>query len=87
MPNRKEVRWFTRGEFTTSAMSHEGDENLDGTMEGRRAEQLLGPKSSIYTFTASFSELTSELSSKRKRAEENRHTLITVDDGPQTFWW
>jgi hypothetical protein len=52
MPRRKEVRWFTRGEFTAQALPMDA---------GRRAggETRLGPLSSIYSFTSHFSDLAS----------------------------
>ena len=34
MPRRKEVRWFTRGEFSKTAISHEGDNSTgDNTLQ------------------------------------------------------
>lgn len=98
MPHRKEVRWFTRGEFTTSNLPREGglfphpyqDTALEShdiklmdmdTDRGMHQEYLLGPGSSIYSFTRHFGELASDL----KR--EERSDLISIDGGPHTIWW
>jgi ligand-binding sensor domain-containing protein len=77
MPSRKEVRWFTRGEFSQSAISHEGDEDGQETFLGyRKGEKLLGKGSSIYSFTSAFRPLTAHLNK-----EGNRKDLVTIDGG------
>ena len=83
MPKRKEVRWFTRGEFTTNAIAHEGEEDSINIplLEGRK-EILLGKGSSVYTFTNSFAGLSREL-----ERDKSKHDYVTVDGGPHTLWW
>lgn len=74
-PNRKEVRWLTRGEFTTVAMEHEE------IGESSRGKKLLGAGSSVYSFTSSFGRLARTL----EHTESTQ--LITIDGGPHTLWW
>ena len=75
MPHRKEVRWFTRGEFTTTAL-------LPDTHADQSAKQnkMLGPESSIYSFTNAFDIATREISAHPDR-------IVTIDGGPHTLWW
>ncbi len=86
MPRRKEVRWFTRGEFTTSAIPHEGDE--DGPEVTMHKEHLIGKETSVYTFTRHFNALADMVNTP------NDHThnapskkMIAIDGGPHTLWW
>jgi hypothetical protein len=77
MPSRKEVRWFTRGEFTQNAISHEEEEDEQETFLGhRKGEKLLGAGSSIYSFTSAFRPLTAHL-----KRENNRKDMVTIDGG------
>lgn len=80
MPNRKEIRWFTRGEFITHPMWHEGlhDENIEQV-----GEPMIGPDTSIVTFTRAFRAFEHSL---RDVTKANEHK-ITLDGGPHTFWW
>ena len=76
-PEKKEVRWFTRGEFTWTGIHREEGQ---GDMEGMEEERRLGPASSIYSFAEFF----------RKASETIREKpldTITIDGGPHTFWW
>lgn len=82
MPARKEVRWFTRGEFTRSRMELEqppapgsGDMLADAP-----TSRLLGPGSSIYSFTKSFQTAVRDIAA-------HPATHITLDGGPHTLWW
>lgn len=61
MPKRKEVRWFTRGEFTKESMTREGrfpdpyKDELQVTIgDNRQDSMLLGSSTSIYSFTNNF---------------------------------
>ena len=76
MPRRKEVRWFTRGEFMTSPMEAE-----DGDYHPHREEVRLGPGSSIFSFTNAFDTLAKEV------MDSSAQDLITIDGGPHTLWW
>lgn len=81
-PRRKEVRWFTRGEFTTNALPREGsfpkpyDDILQEGIDG-----LIGSESSIYSFTSSFNDAT------RSITHESSSDLVAIDGGPHTLWW
>jgi hypothetical protein len=99
-PRRKEIRWFTRGEFTLQAMRHEGDPISGGTeMVVRGKEGLLGSESSLLSFTQSFDSMQKLVQSDLLRSQsmgedDNTTTLsrqaresITVDGGPHTLWW
>eukprot|EP01038_Epipyxis_sp_PR26KG_P007166 gene7166-9769_t len=79
-PRRKEIRWFTRGEFQTTAMDHEGDSNAN---KNGRNELLLSKTSSVYSFTKHFSDAASVILD----SPENSASIITIDGGPHTFWW
>ena len=83
MPRRKEVRWFTRGEFTTSEMLHE-DEDMALVDGHRRHEVLIGKETSPYSFTSSFAPLSSFLEHHSDSSDRN---VITIDGGPHTLWW
>eukprot|EP01038_Epipyxis_sp_PR26KG_P008159 gene8159-11043_t len=83
MPERKEVRWFTRGEFTTEPILHEGDENNEENVGFGRHEMLLGPESSIFSFTRAFRLAAEVISEKRHSFGDS---IITIDGGPHTFW-
>ena len=76
MPQRKEIRWFTRGEFTTAHLSP-GDRHLD---QSQRGDRELSDQSSIFSFTNSFVTATREIFAHPDK-------LITVDGGPHTLWW
>ena len=76
MPQRKEVRWFTRGEFTTAHLSPE-DRQRD---QNQRGDRELSDQSSIFSFTNSFVTATREIFAHPEK-------LITVDGGPHTLWW
>lgn len=78
MPRRKEVRWFTRGEFMTGSMSQE---NI-GETHFNPGEKRLGSASSIYTFTSAFQQLANDISNDLSQKQ-----LITIDGGPHTLWW
>ena len=78
MPHRKEVRWFTRGEFTTQALLPEGYPL--SKEDSRRREGGISPDSSIFSFTNSFDMATREIAAHQDR-------LITIDGGPHTLWW
>lgn len=83
MPHRKEVRWFTRGEFTTTALQPEGEENnrgRDGRFHGHKEEYQLSPHSSIFSYTNSFDAATRDI-------YHNPEHIITIDGGPHTLWW
>lgn len=80
MPNRKEIRWFSRGEFITRPMWHEGMKNEDVDHVG---EPQLGPGSSLNTFTRAFRALEEAL----EKAPEDNSQKITIDGGPHTLWW
>lgn len=94
MPARKEVRWFTRGEFTRSRLdmevaldSADGDSGKGGVHRQQQSidtdsniHQLLGPGSSIYSFTKSFHNAV-------KGIMAHPSTHVTVDGGPHTLWW
>lgn len=79
---------FCVGEFTTSAIGHEGgSEHMETNMEGaRNGERLLGSKSSIFTFTSSFADISRELGGGAV-SESDKSELITIDGGPHTLWW
>ena len=47
-----------------------------------RGERLLGPRSSIYSFTVSFREIAIQLTRHPQEAP-----FITIDGGPHTLWW
>ena len=84
MPDRKEVRWFTRGEFTRSRLDMErpgdGQDQARQRDGGVSPNQLLGPGSSIYSFTKSFQNAVKDI-------DLHPATHITLDGGPHTFWW
>jgi hypothetical protein len=62
MPKRKEVRWFTRGEFTTSALVPEGyAPEFDISRAPGPKERRLSDKSSIYTFANAFDDATKDI--------------------------
>jgi hypothetical protein len=92
-PHRKEVRWFTRGEFTTHVMQREGDfpseyndplPRLLAAVDPSSVhnEKLLGSESSIYSFTGSFNEATRSIA-----LQPAKQGVITIDGGPHTLWW
>eukprot|EP01039_Chlorochromonas_danica_P003690 gene3690-4037_t len=82
-PFRKEVRWFTRGEFNQGSMSHEEEEDGSTSLQSA-TKRLLGPSSSIYSFTMAFRRLAHILThSEAEKAQK----LITIDGGPHTLWW
>ena len=83
MPKRKEVRWFTRGEFTTEALQEESDDTRQG---GRRREARLGRGSSIYSFTQAFNDISEKIRQLGYNSSET-NSLVTIDGGPHTFWW
>jgi ankyrin repeat protein len=57
-PTRKEVRWFTRGEFARSALPREGEEADRGLPLPLPAhEKLIGRGTSLYSFTSFFRPL------------------------------
>lgn len=74
-PSVKEVRWFTRGEFTVDPLPEEHP------LTCRHSQQCrLGPESSIYSFTKMFAKAALEI--------QNRPAdVITIDGGPHTLWW
>ena len=78
MPRRKEVRWFTRGEFTTQALT--GDGFVPESELTRRVEHGISSRSSIFSFTNSFDMATRDIAA-------HPETLIAVDGGPHTLWW
>ena len=78
MPHRKEVRWFTRGEFTTQPLVLEG--YPPDKPDTRRRELGLSDYTSIFSFTNAFDMATREISAHQDR-------LITIDGGPHTLWW
>ncbi len=83
MPKRKEVRWFTRGEFTTDALREETEDVQHG---GRRQELRLGRGSSIYSFTQAFDDMNEKIRHAGYNSSET-NSLVTIDGGPHTFWW
>jgi hypothetical protein len=78
MPRRKEVRWFTRGEFTTQALPAEGVK--PNSELPRHVEQGISAESSIFSFTNSFDMATRDIAA-------HPETLIAIDGGPHTLWW
>ena len=53
-------------------------------------EKLLGPASSVFSFTRSFTTLSDRLDaalSGQAPARLSAVDLVTVDGGPHTFWW
>lgn len=71
---------FNEGEFQMRKMWHEGlNEGLDET-----GEPMIGPDTSITTFTRSFRNLQSRL---LQGPQHDGERLITIDGGPHTFWW
>jgi len=75
VPNVKEVRWFTRGEFTTDPLPDENPLTCKHPQQCR-----LGREISIYSFTKMFAKAVREI---RKKPTE----VITIDGGPHTLWW
>jgi hypothetical protein len=99
MPTRKEVRWFTRGEFARTTLPYEGIGTgtgasqlqpgawAGGILEGvGRGEKLLGSQSSVFSFTRYFRELAAELE-QEGHLDSVAQSLLTVDGGPHTLWW
>ena len=83
VPSRKEVRWFTRGEFTRSRLDMElarDGGGGGGEASSSSSHQLLGPGSSIYSFTKSFHNAVNSIVA-------HPSTHITIDGGPHTLWW
>ena len=83
MPLRKEVRFFTRGEFTLSALEAEpASDPLNPQQQHRspHTEYKLSEHTSLYGFTHAFSHA---IDSIKRRPEQ----VITIDGGPHTFWW
>ncbi len=78
-PKRKEIRWFTRGEFTTSWMSRE-DIYSNGEYDKYPYEKRLGNGTSIRSFSRHFSGAIQAI-------KQNPLSSITIDGGPHTFWW
>lgn len=81
---------WAAGEFSTTSLLHEGsDAAMDAGnefVEGvGRGERLLGPRSSIYSFTVSFREIAIQLT--RQQLQEDAVPFITIDGGPHTLWW
>ena len=83
MPNRKEVRWFTRGEFVRGPMQHEGEDELPQEFMQQLPphEKLIGKGTSIFSFTSAFHQLANQLANGREK------DLVTIDGGPHTLWW
>ena len=76
-PEKKEIRWFTRGEFTWTRLDREDGEHRGvGDLEERR----LGRGSSVYSFTHAFD-------GPARVIRERPLDTITIDGGPHTLWW
>jgi hypothetical protein len=69
-PKKKEIRWFTRGEFTVDKMP---------------PSQMLGERTSLYSFTSYFDAAAAEILSRRSSGQSQQ--AITIDGGPHTLWW
>ena len=94
MPKRKEVRFFTRGEFSTDKLLREGmfpepyieedQVELHSSFETNNIhrETIIGPDSSIYDFTVSFKDAINEIAEN-----DPKENSIIIDGGPHTFWW
>ena len=62
-------------------MPHEGD------TDGARRERLLGPGSSVFSFTRFFAEAAADIAADRGRPGGAGLGLLLVDGGPHTLWW
>ena len=82
MPLRKEVRFFTRGEFTKNALIPEPLplEKLSNPVRGHGMEYKLSKHTSLYGFTNAFNNAINDI-------QERPSDVITIDGGPHTFWW
>ncbi len=65
------MRWFTRGEFQTTALS---------------VEDKINPDTSIHEFTRSFDRLAKMLSIPSSSGVSKRD-LISIDGTPHNLWW
>lgn len=103
MPTRKEVRWFTRGEFSHAALPYEGNgPGPSGTGAGGGSGDGGGGAGVLEGFArgerllgsaSSVYTFTRFYRDLAAQLEEEGHleavaqSLITVDGGPHTLWW
>lgn len=75
-PNVKEIRWFTRGEFTVDPLPEENPLTCGHSQQCR-----LGRESSIYSFTKMLAKAALEIKSRPD------DSVISIDGGPHLLWW
>eukprot|EP00605_Chrysophyceae_sp_TOSAG23-4_P001429 GSChrysophyteH1.ASY1.ANO1.1557.1 assembled CDS len=84
-PRRKEIRWFTRGEFTTEYLPREdidtmGEDIIPEIPHKHKETMRLGNGTSISSFTQNFAGLVNDIAKQPL-------SRITIDGGPHTLWW
>ena len=67
----KEVRWFTRGEFTDQYVT---------------PDKLIGEGTSVHTYTDTFTSASQQIEADVDTGS-GMSSSITIDGGPHTLWW